>query len=188
MGCLYAIGFAALQVPAWAGIAALSGFLNVIPYVGTGSGIIVASGLTFAHTGEIWRVIGVLAVFTIVQCIEGYYLTPRILGGRLSLHPMAVFLGLLIGGKLFGFLGVLLAVPVIAVSQVFLKFLREIYKTSDFYRAGEIGPEPAPAPVEEVIAKAADTVLAEQVEKQKGDEVLAPETSEDDPAAREKLA
>ena len=100
---------------------------------------------------------------------------------------MAVFLGLLIGGKLFGFLGVLLAVPVIAVSQVFLKFLREIYKTSDFYRAGEIGPDPAPA-VEEVIAKAADTVLAEQVEKQKGDEVLAPTESEDDPAAREKLA
>jgi hypothetical protein len=123
-----------------------------------------------------------------VQCIEGYYLTPRILGGRLSLHPMAVFLGLLIGGKLFGFLGVLLAVPVIAVSQVFFRFLREIYKTSDFYRAGEIGPDPLPAPVEEVIAKAADTVLAEQLEKQKGDEVLAPTMAEDDPAAREKLA
>jgi predicted PurR-regulated permease PerM len=188
MGGLYAIGFAALQVPAWAGIAALSGFLNVIPYVGTGSGIVLASSLTFAHWGEIWRVIGVLAVFTAVQCVEGYYLTPRILGGRLSLHPMAVFLGLLIGGKLFGFLGILLAVPVIAVGQVFLKFLREIYKTSDFYRAGEIGPVPEPAPVEEVIAKAADTVLAEQVEKQKGDEVLAPSESEDDPAAREKLA
>jgi hypothetical protein len=101
---------------------------------------------------------------------------------------MAVFLGLLIGGKLFGFLGVLLAVPVIAVTQVFLKFLREIYKTSDFYRMGEMGPEPEPAPVEEVIAKAADTVLAEQVDKQKGDEVLAPDAAEDDPAAREKLA
>jgi predicted PurR-regulated permease PerM len=188
MGCLYAIGFAVLKVPAWAGIAALSGFLNVIPYVGTGSGIVLASGLTFAHTGEVWRVVGVLGVFTAVQCIEGYYLTPRILGGRLSLHPMAVFLGLLIGGKLFGLLGILLAVPVIAVSQVFLKFLREIYKTSDFYRAGEIGPDPLPAPVEEVIAKAADTVLAEQVDKQKGDEVLAPEESEDDPAAQEKLA
>jgi hypothetical protein len=101
---------------------------------------------------------------------------------------MAVFLGLLIGGKLFGFLGVLLAVPVIAVAQVFLKFLREIYKTSDFYRSGEIGPDPPPAPVEEVIAKAADTVLAEQVDKQKGDEVLAPDKAEDDPAAREKIA
>ncbi|HYP06230.1 MAG TPA: AI-2E family transporter [Bryobacteraceae bacterium] len=188
MGILYAIGFAAMQVPAWAGIAALSGFLNVIPYVGTGFGIVVASGFTLAHTGEIWRVFGVLGVFTAVQCVEGYYLTPKILGGRLSLHPMAVFLGLLIGGKLFGFLGVLLAVPAIAVAQVFFKFLREIYKTSDFYRAGEMGPEPAPAPVEEVIAKAADTVLADQVDKQKGDEVLAPDVDDDDRVAREKLA
>jgi predicted PurR-regulated permease PerM len=188
MGILYAAGFAALKVPAWAGIAALSGFLNVIPYVGTGFGIVLASGFTFAHSGELWRIFGVLGVFTVVQCIEGYYLTPRILGGRLSLHPMAVFLGLLIGGKLFGFLGVLLAVPSIAVAQVFVKFFREIYKTSDFYRAGEMGPEPAPAPVEEVIARAADTVLAEQVEKQEGTEVLAPEASEDDQVAREKLA
>lgn len=188
MAVLYAIGFALLKVPAWAGIAALSGFLNVIPYVGTGAGMVLATGLTFAHGGGIWRIVGILFVFLVVQSVEGYYLTPRILGGRLSLHPMAVFLGLLIGGKLFGFLGVLLAVPVIAVVQVFLKFLREIYKTSDFYRVGEMGPEPEPAPVEEVIAKAADTVLAEQVEKQKGDEVLAPDTAEDDPAAREKLA
>jgi predicted PurR-regulated permease PerM len=187
MGCLYAVGFAALQVPAWAGIAALSGFLNVIPYVGTAFGIVLASGFTFAHTGEMWRVLGVLGVFTAVQCVEGYYLTPRILGGRLSLHPMAVFLGLLIGGKLFGFLGVLLAVPSIAVAQVFIKFFREIYKTSEFYRSGEIGPEPAPTPVEDVIAKAADTVLAEQVDKQKGDEVLAPDAAKDDPAAREKV-
>jgi hypothetical protein len=98
---------------------------------------------------------------------------------------MAVFLGLLIGGKLFGFLGVLLAVPFIAVSVVFLKFLRELYKSSEFYRSGEIGPDPPPAPVEDVIAKAADTVLAEQVEKQKGTEVLAPTKAEDDPVARE---
>jgi predicted PurR-regulated permease PerM len=188
MAVLYAIGFAMLKVPAWAGLAALSGFLNVIPYVGTGFGMVLASGFTFAASGEIWRIVGVLAVFVVVQSIEGYYLTPRILGGRLSLHPMAVFLGLLIGGKLFGLLGVLLAVPVIAVSQVFLKFLREIYKTSEFYRAGEIGPEPPPAAVEEVIAKAADTVLAEQVDKQEGDEVLAPALADDDPAAREKLA
>ena len=74
----------------------------------------------------------------------------------------------------------------IAVCQVFTKFLREIYKSSDFYRAGEIGPSPAPAPVEEVIAKAADTVLAEQVEKQEGDELLAPAAAEDDRVAVQK--
>lgn len=184
MGILYAIGFAFLGVPAWAGIAALSGFLNVIPYVGTLFGMVLAGGFTFADTQSIWRVAGVLGIFGVVQAAEGYYLTPRILGARLQLHPMAVFLALLIGGRMFGFLGVLLAVPVIAVAVVFLKFLREIYKTSEWYRLGEIGPEPAPAQVEEVIAKAADTVLADQVEKQEGDELLAPTKSEDDPAAR----
>lgn len=183
MAFLYAIGFAALKVPAWAGLAALSGFLNVIPYVGTGAGLILATGFTFAGGGELWRVAGVIVVFILVQMVEGYYLTPRILGGRLSLHPMAVFLGLLIGGRIFGFLGVLLAVPVIAVAQVFLKFLREIYKTSEFYQAS--GTEEASLDTtEEVIAKAADTVLAEQVDKQEGDEVLAPTKAEDDPAAR----
>lgn len=186
MGALYAIGFAALGVPAWAGLAALSGLLNVVPYVGTGLGLILATGFTFAHGAETWRVICVPVVFIIVQSVEGYFLTPRILGGRLSLHPMAVFLGLLIGGRLFGFLGFLLAVPVIAVCQVFIKFAREIYKHSEFYRAGEIGPAPAPAPVEEVMAKAADTVLSEQVEKQEGDEVLAPTKAEDDPIAVQK--
>jgi predicted PurR-regulated permease PerM len=186
MAVLYAMGFAALGVPAWAGIAALSGLLNVVPYVGTALGVVLATGFTFAHGAETWRVVGVPVVFILVQTIEGYYLTPRILGGRLSLHPMAVFLGLLIGGRLFGFLGFLLAVPVIAVCQVFVKFLREIYKHSEFYRAGEIGPAPQPAPVEEVIAKAADTVLADQVEKQAGDEVLAPSKAEDDPIAARK--
>lgn len=186
MGGLYAIGFAALRVPAWAGLAALSGFLNVVPYVGTAAGLILASGLTFAETGQIWRIAGIAGVFTAVQTIEGYFLTPRILGGRLSLHPMAVFLALLIGGRMFGLLGVLLAVPSIAIAQVFLKFLREIYRTSDFYRSGEVGPEPQPQPVEYVLARAADTVLSDQVEKQKGDELLSPSKSEDDPAASRK--
>ncbi|MBC7924080.1 MAG: AI-2E family transporter [Bryobacteraceae bacterium] len=186
MGVLYGTGFAMLQVPAWAGLAALSGFLNVIPYVGTASGLILASGFAFADTGEIWRVGGVLAVFTLVQLIEGYILTPRILGGRLSLHPMSVFLGLLIGGRIFGLLGVLLAVPVIAIATVFLKFGREIYRSSDFYSYAEIGPDPEPKPVAEVLANAADTVLSDQVDKQKGDELLAPEKSQDDLAASRK--
>jgi predicted PurR-regulated permease PerM len=186
MGAMYAVGFALLRVPAWAGLAALSGFLNVIPYVGTGSGLILASGFVFADTGQLWRVFGVIGVFGVVQSVEGYYLTPRILGGRLSLHPMAVFLGLLIAGRLFGLLGILLAVPTIAVMSVFLKFLREIYRASDVYRAGEIGPEAAPRPVEEVLSQAADTVLADQVSKQEGDEVLAPTKAEDDPVAARK--
>jgi predicted PurR-regulated permease PerM len=187
MGALYAAGFVALRVPAWAGIAALSGFLNTIPYVGTLIGLILATGFTLADGGGLWRVAGVVGVFIAVQSVEGYYLTPKILGERLSLHPMAVFLGLLIGGKLFGFLGIILAIPTIAVAKVFFKFLRELYKGSYFYHAGEIEPHEAPSPIlEERLAEAADTVLSEQVSAESGDELLAPEAKEDDPIALEK--
>lgn len=186
MSVLYAIGFAVLRVPAWAGIAALSGLLNAIPYVGTALGLVLATGFTLADGGGVWRIAGVVAVFVVVQSVEGYYLTPKILGGRLSLHPMAVFLGLLIGGKLFGLLGIILAVPTIAVAKVFIKFMRELYKGSYFYHAGDIHPAEAPSEIlEERIAEAADTVLAEQVESETGDELLAPEESEDDEVAQE---
>ncbi|HKP87610.1 MAG TPA: AI-2E family transporter [Blastocatellia bacterium] len=187
MGAMYAVGFLALKVPAWAGIAALAGLLNAIPYVGTVSGLILATGFTLADGGGFWRVAGVVGVFIAVQSIEGYYLTPRILGGRLSLHPMAVFLGLLIGGKLFGILGILLAVPTIAVAKVFLKFFRELYKASHFYHAGDVAPHEAPSPIlEERIADAADTVLAEQISEETGEELFSPDDTEDDPMARDK--
>lgn len=187
MGAMYAAGFVALRVPAWAGIAALAGFLNAIPYVGTILGLVLATGFTLADGGGFWRVAGVVGVFVVVQSMEGYYLTPRILGGRLSLHPMAVFLGLLIGGKLFGLLGIILAVPTIAVAKVFIKFFRELYKASHFYHAGDVAPHEAPSPIlEERIADAADTVLAEQVSAETGDELLAPDATDDDPIARDK--
>jgi hypothetical protein len=125
-----------------------------------------------------------VGVFVVVQSIEGYILTPRILGRRLSLHPMAVFLGLLIGGKLFGLLGIILAVPTIAIAKVFLKFLRELYTGSHFYHAGDISAAEAPSAVlEERLADAAETVLAEQIGSESGDELLAPDKKDDDPIA-----
>jgi predicted PurR-regulated permease PerM len=181
MSVLYAVGFALLGVPAWAGLAALAGLLNAIPYVGTILGLGLASAFTLADGGGLWRIGGIVGVFVVVQTIEGYILTPRILGRRLSLHPMAVFLGLLIGGKLFGLLGIILAVPTIAIAKVFLKFLRELYAGSYFYHAGDISAAEAPSPVlEERLADAAETVLAEQIGSESGEELLAPNERDDD--------
>jgi predicted PurR-regulated permease PerM len=164
-GC-YAVGFYLLGVPAWAGIALIAGLLNMIPYVGTVSGIVLASAFVVAEGGGWWDVAGVLGIFVAVQSLEGYYLTPRILGGRLNLHPMAVFLGLLVGGKLFGLLGVILAIPAIAIGKVFFKFLRELYQASYFYHAGNLHPADLPSEnIEERLAEAAETVLAEQIRK-----------------------
>lgn len=166
MAVFYGVGFWFLGVPAWAGIALIAGLLNAIPYIGTLFGIILAGGLTLANGGTVWDIAAVLGVFVAVQTFEGYVLTPRIIGGRLNLHPMAVFLGLLIGGKLFGLLGIILAIPSIAIGKVFFKFLRELYMASHFYHAGEIHPMDAPSEnIEERISDAADAVLAEQVEK-----------------------
>jgi predicted PurR-regulated permease PerM len=185
MGMLYAIGFVLLQVPAGAGIAILAGLLNTIPYIGTAFGMVLATSFTMAAGGGLWRVGGVIGVFVAVQIIEGYFLTPRILGGRTSLHPMAVFLGMLVGGKLFGFLGIILAVPTIAVAKVFVMFLSELYQQSYFYHAGDIRAHETPSDVlEERLADAADTVLTEQVEAETGDALQAPAGDEDDPIAR----
>jgi len=171
MAVFYAIGFWFLGVPAWAGIALLAGLLNAVPYVGTLLGIVLAGGFTVAGGGGVWDVAAVLGVFVAVQTLEGYYLTPKILGGRLNLHPMAVFLGLLIGGKLFGLLGVILAIPAIAIGKVFFKFLRELYMASHFYHAGDLHPMDTPSEnIEERISDAAEAVLAEQEKKGVEDE------------------
>ncbi|MEJ7625204.1 MAG: AI-2E family transporter [Pyrinomonadaceae bacterium] len=173
MAVFYGIGFWLLGVPAWAGIALIAGLLNAIPYFGTFFGLVLAGGFTVANGGNVWDVAAVVGVFVAVQTLEGYILTPRIIGGRLNLHPMAVFLGLLVGGKLFGLLGVMLAIPSIAIGKVFFKFLRELYMASHFYHAGDLHPSEAPSEnIEERIADAADAVLAEQERKGEEDEAL----------------
>ncbi|MEO6655977.1 MAG: AI-2E family transporter [Pyrinomonadaceae bacterium] len=176
MAVCYAVGFWFLGVPAWAGIALLAGLLNAVPYVGTICGVILACGFSFAGDSSWGHIAAILGVFAAVQTFEGYYLTPRIMGNRLNLHPMAVFLGLLIGGKLFGLLGIVLAIPTIAIAKVFFKFLRELYQASYFYHVGDHHPMDAPSEkLEDRIADAADTVLAEQVSKDEttDDEVTA---------------
>jgi len=166
MAACYGVGFWFLGLPAWAGIALIAGLLNMIPYFGTLSGIVLAVGFTVAGGGGGWDIAAVLGIFVAVQTLEAYVLTPKIIGGRLNLHPVAVFLGLLIGGKLFGLLGIIIAIPAIAIGKVFLKFLRELYMASHFYHAGEHDPAQAPSEyIEERIADAADAVLAEQVTK-----------------------
>jgi len=139
MGVLYAIGFTIVRVPLALSIGLLSGLLNFVPYLGTLTGL--ALSLSFvALDGAGWaRLLGVVVVFIVVQSVEGYYLTPKLLGGSLDLHPLWVLVGLMIGGSLFGILGIILAVPVIAVAIVVLNFLEELYQQSDFYRDSGLG-------------------------------------------------
>ena len=134
MGVLYAIGFAIVRVPLAISIGLLSGLLNFVPYLGTLTGLSLSLSFVAMNGGGWGPIAGVIVVFVVVQSIEGYYLTPKLLGGSLDLHPMWVLVGLMIGGSLFGILGIILAVPVIAVAKVALDFLEEHYQQTDFYR------------------------------------------------------
>ena len=134
MGFLYGLGFIALRVPLGFRIGLLAGLLNFIPYLGTATGLVLALGFVALDGAGIWRISGVIGIFAAVQAIEGYFLTPKLLGSSLNLHPMWVLLGLLIGGNLFGLLGIILAVPAIAAGKVIFNFIEELYRDSQFYK------------------------------------------------------
>jgi predicted PurR-regulated permease PerM len=134
MGLLYALGFALLRVPLAFTLGMLSGVLNFVPYLGTLIGLVLSLSFTALDGAGLGRLLGVVAVFIIVQSIEGYYLTPKLLGSRLNIHPLWLLAGIVIAGNLFGLLGIILAVPVIAMAKVVFLFLEEAYQQSNFYR------------------------------------------------------
>jgi len=128
-GLLFAVGFtlAGLQFGFLIGL--VLGFLNVIPYLGNILGLGVALPLALLQPGGGWARVGfVLAVFAVVQMIEGYFLTPKIMGDRTGLHPMAIIVAIFFWGTaLSGILGMILAIPLTAFLVVFWRLAREKY-------------------------------------------------------------
>jgi predicted PurR-regulated permease PerM len=114
-------------------IGMLSGLLSFIPYVGSLTGILVASFTALAQFGEVNAVLWVLAVFGVGQAVESMFLTPNLIGQRIGLHPVAVIFAVLAGGQLFGFLGVMLALPLASVVMVLVRHAHDLYKDSDLY-------------------------------------------------------
>ncbi len=140
MAAIYSTGLLILRVPLWAGIGLIAGVVGIIPYLGVTSGFILAMAFAALDRAGAGRLIGVAVVFAIAQMTEDYVLTPRIIGGKLALHPMLVFIALIIAGDLYGLLGLVLAIPALAVIKVFVKFFDELYLRSSFYRAPAVSP------------------------------------------------
>jgi predicted PurR-regulated permease PerM len=115
---LYLAGFGALQVPLWPLWAILAGAVHPVPLAGSIFGLIVPLYCLWVVDAEMWRILSVIGVFIFIQTLEGFYLTPRILGRQLGLSPMTVFLCVLAGGFLFGPVGMLLAAPVAAIAAI----------------------------------------------------------------------
>lgn len=139
------VGLVLIGVPLGLVIGIVAGFANMIPYMSLVVGLLPAVLLCWAEHGSWVRVILVVAVFSGGQLLEGTFLSPRILGRSVNLHPVWVLLAIIIGGSFFGIFGMLIAVPAAAAIQVFLRHWLESYRASRIYR-GEGTPAPSQTP------------------------------------------
>ncbi|MCE4513489.1 AI-2E family transporter [Xanthomonas hortorum] len=138
LGVIYATGLSIIGLNLGLLIGIIAGFISFIPYLGATTGIVLAllAAVVQAQGLDLKLLIGVGVVFTVGQLLESYVLTPRIVGDKIGLHPVAVIFAVMAGVQLFGFLGMLLALPVAAVANVLLRYAHEQYTHSDLY-AGE---------------------------------------------------
>lgn len=114
-------------------IGSISGMVSFVPYLGFIVGIVIASIAALMQFQDIMPLLYVVIVFMIGQMLEGMLLTPWLVGDRIGLHPVAVIFAVLAGGQLFGFVGILLALPVAAVIAVVLRHVHERYTQSELY-------------------------------------------------------
>lgn len=134
LGCFYAVALTLAGLDFALVVGLMSGLLTFIPYVGSLFGLVASVGLAALQFDELWRVALIAGVFIFGQMIEGNALTPKLVGDKVGLHPVWVMFALLAGGSLFGFLGILLAVPVAACIGVLVRFMLGRYLTSPLYR------------------------------------------------------
>jgi predicted PurR-regulated permease PerM len=134
MSAFYSIGLSIIGIKGAVALGIFTALMIVIPYIGITLGFSLALLSALLQFGPQQEVIGVLVLYGIGQFLEGFVLTPRLVGERIGLHPVAVLFALLLFGKLFGFFGVLLALPISAVSLVLVKYFWSVYTQSPWYQ------------------------------------------------------
>ncbi len=134
LAAYYAIALSVIGVEHGVAIGVLTGLLIFIPYVGFGLGCLLA-GIAALTQFTAWQpLVAVAAVYSIGQIVESFFLTPKLVGERVGLHPLAVLFALMAFGQLFGFVGVLIAVTASAILLVALRQFRDAYPASDLYK------------------------------------------------------
>ena len=143
LGVVYAAGLMVLGLELGLLIGLLAGLASLVPYMGfiVGIGAALIAGL-FQFGLDPYLLLGIVAVFAIGQALESMLLTPLLVGDRIGLHPAAVIFAILAGGQLFGFTGVLLALPVVAVIMVLLRHLYTLYTDSNMYGQSNAAEQP----------------------------------------------
>ena len=142
LGVMYAVTLSIAGLDYGALIGLGTGLLSIIPYVGSTIGLLASLGVAaFQSSGDITYISVIAAIFFSGQFIEGNFITPKLIGDSVGLHPLWIIFALLAGGSLMGLTGMLIAIPLAAVVSVLIGFAIRKYKQSDFY----LTPEKAPA-------------------------------------------
>ncbi len=133
LGTVYSIGLSLVGLDMALLIGMGAGMVSFVPYLGFILGMLVAGVAAAMQFQELVPLLLVFAVFGVGQMLESFLLTPYLLGDRIGLHPVAVIFAVMAGGQLFGFVGILLALPVAAVIMVLLRHAHEEYVRSHLY-------------------------------------------------------
>lgn len=127
LAIIYSAGLGLVGLKFAIAIGVVSGLVSFVPYLGFVFGIALA-GLTVAlEPNPLWQLVGVVTTFAVAQFIEGSVLTPKLVGDRIGLHPVIIIFAVAAGGQLFGFFGILLALPAAAVLSVLVRFAFDRY-------------------------------------------------------------
>ncbi|MDO9612070.1 MAG: AI-2E family transporter [Serpentinimonas sp.] len=145
MAVFFTVGLMLVGLDLALPIGVFTGMAMFVPFLGFGVGMVLGLLAALLQFGTLWGVLLVGAVFMLGQVLESMYLTPRVLGGRIGMHPIAVIFALMAFGHLFGFVGVLIALPVSAVLVVALRRLQALYQSSALYTDGMVPTLPAAA-------------------------------------------
>ncbi len=140
LALMYTLGLALVGAPLWLVVGPLSGLLSLVPYLGLVVGAGLAVLLTLLEHQDVLHPLLALMVFVVAQNVEGWVLTPKLVGKGVGLHPVWVLVALLLGGELFGITGVVVAVPVAAALRVVFSRAVRAYRASSLYQG-----EPVPA-------------------------------------------
>lgn len=133
LACFYGIGLSIVGLDFGLALGMATGLISFIPYFGMGLGLVIALALALVQFATLKGVVMVASVFVAGQILEGYVLTPRLVGGRVRLTPAWIIFALLAGGALFGFVGIMLAVPLAAIIGVGVRFMLQRYLESPYY-------------------------------------------------------
>lgn len=142
LAIIYSLGLSLVGLEFAIAIGVVAGLVSFVPYLGFVFGIGIASLTVALEPNPLWQLVGVVATFTVAQLIEGSLLTPKLVGDRIGLHPVMVIFAIAAGGQLFGFFGILMALPAAAVLSVIVRFAYHRYLKEHPEVAIDLGNNP----------------------------------------------